>query len=123
MKKKHLAELKWEKEVQRRWKQEQATQEEYRDIAWAYREMLEHLQLKLARDIKKSASMSTLAAKVAIENVDPRLSGAEKLVTKDTEKTKVFNDLFASVFTGKVCLRTSQPAAESVGLMHYLLYR
>lgn len=33
MKKEHLAELKWGKEAQSRWKQEQATQEEYRDIA------------------------------------------------------------------------------------------
>lgn len=37
--KEHLAELQWEKEVEKL-KQKQVTQEEYRDIAWAYREML-----------------------------------------------------------------------------------
>lgn len=73
--------------------------------------MLKLLELKLAKDLWKRASMSTLAAKVAVETVDPWLSGAEELMTKDMEKTKVFNDLFASVFTGKVCLHTSQPAA------------
>lgn len=85
--------------------------------------MLKQLELKLPRDIRKRASMSTLAAKVAIENRDPWLSGAEKLVTKDMEETKVFNDLFASVFTGKVCFHTSQPSSGPVGLTRYVLYR
>lgn len=71
MKKEYLAELTWEKEAWSRWKQEQAMQKEYRDIAWAYRKMLKQLELKLPRDIRKRASMSTLAAKVTIENRDP----------------------------------------------------
>lgn len=37
--KEHLAEFQREKEVEK-WKQKQKTEEEYRDIAWAYREML-----------------------------------------------------------------------------------
>jgi len=100
MKKEYLAELIWEKEAQRRWKQEQATQEEYRDIARAYREMLKQVELKLTRDTRKRAHMSTMAAKVAIENVDPLLSGAEKLMTK------VFNLLPAcSTICGTDALR------------------
>lgn len=36
-----------------------------------------------------------LAAKDAIGNVDPMLSRAEELVTKDMKKVKVLNDLLA----------------------------
>lgn len=42
--------------------------------------------------------MRTLAAKDAIANVDPLLSGSEELLTKDMKKMKVLNDLLACFY-------------------------
>lgn len=42
-------------------------------------------------------------------------SVGQRLLTKDMEKTKVFSDIFALFFTGKVCLHASQPPSRDCG--------
>lgn len=69
-----LIELKYRKEVHRRWKQRQATWEEYKDIAYTYRNVVRkskiHLELELVRNVKgNKKSYSTLAAKGIFKRV------------------------------------------------------
>jgi len=108
MSKELLAKLKWKKVVYRMWKEVQGTWEEYRNIVKVCREKMRkakvHSELNLARDIKdnKKCFFKHISSKWKTgENVGLLLKAVGALVTEDTEKVKLLNAFFASVFTAK----------------------
>lgn len=110
-----LTELKHKKDTHKRWKQGQATWEEYKDIVHTcmngVRKAKAQLELKLAREVKgdKKGFYKDIGSKrKAKESECSLLSGAGDLVTKEMEKAEVLNAFFASVFNGKACPQASQ---------------
>jgi len=92
------------------WKQEQVTQEEYRDLIRLSREKIRkakaHLELSLAtvvRDNKKCFYKYINNKKRAKENLHPLLDAGENIASKHKEKAEVLNAFFASVFNSQTC--------------------
>ncbi|GAB0207135.1 mitochondrial enolase superfamily member 1 [Grus japonensis] len=110
-----LEKLKGKKEVYRMWKKGLATWEEYRNVVSVCsdetRKVKAHLELNLARDVKdkKEGFFKYISRKrTTRENVGPLLNEVGALVTEDTEKEKLLNAAFASVFTAKAGPQESQ---------------
>ncbi|KFO13303.1 hypothetical protein N312_00590, partial [Balearica regulorum gibbericeps] len=121
MDKELLDKLKHKKEAYRGWKQGQAAWEEYREIVRAARGQVRNakalMEFSLAGDVKhnKKSFYSYVGDKRKMrENVSPLWNETGDLVTQDMEKAEVFNDFFASVFTG-TCLSHPAQIAESKG--------
>jgi len=98
------------------WKEGQATWEEYRNVVRAYREATRrakaHMDLNLARDVKdnKKGFFKYISSNQKTrENVGPLLNKMGALVTEDTEKAKLLNAFFASVFPAEAGPQASQP--------------
>ncbi|GAB0206526.1 hypothetical protein GRJ2_003118200 [Grus japonensis] len=114
MSKELLEKLKGKKEVYRMWKKGLATWEEYRNVVSVCsnaRKAKAHLELNLARDVKdkKEGFFKYISRKrTTRENVGPLLNEVGALVTEDTEKEKLLNAAFASVFTAKAGPQESQ---------------
>ncbi|CAM4491188.1 unnamed protein product [Caretta caretta] len=109
-----LADLKYKKEVYKKWKIGQMIREEYKNIAWAcrseIRKVKSHLELQLARDLKsnKKGFFRYVSNKKKVkESMGPLLNEGGNLVTEDVEKANVLNAFFASVFTNKVSSQTA----------------
>ncbi|KFZ52058.1 hypothetical protein N321_07570, partial [Antrostomus carolinensis] len=107
MDRKILNKLRIKKEAYRGWKEGWVTWEEYREIARIARDQVRKAkaltELNLARDVKgnkKSFYRYVGEKRKTRENVGPLQKATGDLVTRDTEKAKVPNDFFASVFTG-----------------------
>jgi len=93
MSKELLAELVWKKKVYERWKEGQATWEEYRNVVKpcrdATRKAKVHLELNLTRDVKnkKKSFFKYISSKWKTrENVGPLLNKVGVLVMQDTER-------------------------------------
>lgn len=92
------------KEVCRGWKQQPGTQEEYTDMAHECRDRVRknkaQRELEIVGDTKgKKVFCKHIGSKEKAEmNVDPQLSLAGKLVTKDMDKARVLNAWFTSHF-------------------------
>jgi len=91
-----------EEQVYGKWKEGQATWEEYRNIFRAHRESTSkakaHLKLNLARDVKdkKKCFFKYVSRKWKTrENVGPLLNEEGTLVTEDTEKAELLYAFFA----------------------------
>ncbi|KFQ42915.1 hypothetical protein N333_08226, partial [Nestor notabilis] len=106
MDKELLRKLRGKKEAFRRWKQGQATWEDYTNAVWEARDQVRkakaQLELYLARDVKsnrKDFYRYVANERQGRDNVGPlrKLSGG--LATLDLEKAEVLKDFFASVFT------------------------
>ncbi|GAB0176407.1 mitochondrial enolase superfamily member 1 [Grus japonensis] len=117
MNKELLGKVKLKKEAYRRWKQGQVAWEEYRETVQAAREQVRKakglIEISLARDVKdnkKSFYRYVSDKRRTRENVGPLRNETGDLVTQDMEKAEVFNDFFASVFTGKCLSHTAQVA-------------
>ncbi|GAB0182534.1 mitochondrial enolase superfamily member 1 [Grus japonensis] len=115
MNKKLLGKVKQKKEAYRGWKQGQVAWEEYRETVQAAREQVRKakalIEISLAGDVKdkKKSFYRYVSDKRRIrENVGPLQNETGDLVTQDMEKAEVFNDFFASVFTGKSLSHTAQ---------------
>ncbi|GAB0202606.1 mitochondrial enolase superfamily member 1 [Grus japonensis] len=109
MSKELLEKLKGKKEVYRMWKKGLPTWEEYRDVVRECRDATwkakAHLELNVARDVKdkKNGFFKYISSKRKTrENVGPLLNEVGALAMEDTEKGKLLNAAFASVFTAKV---------------------
>ncbi|GAB0204618.1 mitochondrial enolase superfamily member 1 [Grus japonensis] len=109
MSKELLEKLKRKKEVYRIWRKGAATWEEYRDVIRVCRHETRkakaHLELNLARDVKdnKKGFFKYISSKRKTrKNVGPLLNEVGALVMEDTEKVKLLNALFDSVFAAKV---------------------
>ncbi|GAB0205919.1 hypothetical protein GRJ2_003057500 [Grus japonensis] len=108
MNKELLGKVKQKKEAYRGWKQGQVAWEEYRETVRAAREQVRKakalIEISLARDVKdnkKSFYRYVSDKRRTRENVGPLQNETGDLVSQDMEKAEVFNDSFASVFTGK----------------------
>lgn len=95
--------------VYRRWKQQQAAKEEFKNIAWAcrggVRKAKTQMELRLARDVtgnKVSFCLYINSKRLNKESVGLLVNGVSDLVTTDTDVAEVFNAAFSSVFTKKV---------------------
>jgi len=115
MNKELLDKLKHKKEACKGWKQEQAAQEEYREMVRAPRDQVRKAkplsELNLARDIKgnkKNFCRYIGDKRKTRENVDPLWKETGGLVTQDKKKAEVLNDFFPSVLTGKCSSHTTQ---------------
>ncbi|GAB0185819.1 mitochondrial enolase superfamily member 1 [Grus japonensis] len=115
MNKELLGKVKQKKEAYRGWKQGQVAWEEYRETLRAAREQVRKAkalrEISLARDVKdnkKSFYRYVSDKRRMRENVGPLWNERGDLVTQDMEKAEVFNDFFASVFTGKCLSHTAQ---------------
>ncbi|GAB0209468.1 mitochondrial enolase superfamily member 1 [Grus japonensis] len=86
-------------------------QQKVRECRDATRKAKAHLELNLARDVKdkKEGFFKYISRKrTTRENVGPLLNEVGALVTEDTEKEKLLNAAFASVFTAKAGPQESQ---------------
>ncbi|KFQ50852.1 hypothetical protein N333_11838, partial [Nestor notabilis] len=108
MDKELLRKLRKKKIAYRRWKQGQATWEEYRDIVREARDQVRkakaQLELSLDRDIKgkrKGFYKYVTNKRQTRDNVGPLQDETGELAALDLDKAEVLNDFFASVFTGK----------------------
>lgn len=108
MSKEVLTELGHKKEVYKRWKQGQVTQDEYRAPVQSCRDGVRKpkvgLELNLERDVKGSNKRFYKyinSKKMTRENTGLLLNGAGELVKNDMEKAKMLNAAFVSVFTSK----------------------
>ncbi|GAB0187270.1 mitochondrial enolase superfamily member 1 [Grus japonensis] len=115
MNKELLGKVKQKKEAYRGWKQGQVAWEEYRQTVQAARGQVRKAkaltEISLARDVKdnkKSFYRYVSEKRRTRENVGPLQNETGDLVTQDMEKAEVFNDFFASVFTGKCLSHTAQ---------------
>ncbi|GAB0210014.1 mitochondrial enolase superfamily member 1 [Grus japonensis] len=115
MNKEVLGKVKQKKEGYRGWKQGQVAWEEYRETVRAARDQVRKAkaltEISLARDVKdnkKSFYRYVSDKRRTRENVGPLRNETGDLVTQDREKAEVFNDFFASVFTGKSLSHTAQ---------------
>ncbi|KFV19911.1 hypothetical protein N340_04997, partial [Tauraco erythrolophus] len=115
MNKEFLNKVKHKKEAYREWKKGQVAWEEYRAVVRTTRDQVRKakalIELNLARDIKgnkKNFYRYVSDKKRSRENVGPLQKETGKPATQDMEKTKVLNDFFASVFTGKSSSCTAQ---------------
>ncbi|GAB0187269.1 mitochondrial enolase superfamily member 1 [Grus japonensis] len=115
MNKELLGKVKQKKEAYRGWKQGQVAWEEYRQTVQAARGQVRKAkaltEISLARDVKdnkKSFYRYVSDKRRTRENVGPLQNETGDLVTQDMEKAEVFNDFFASVFTGKSLSHTAQ---------------
>jgi len=104
-----LVRLRKKRELHRQWKQGLASWEEYREAAPLLRDEVRkskaQLELNLARDAKnnkKGFYMYVSRKKNVKESVPLLMSETGKLVTADEVKAEVFNNIFASVFTGNL---------------------
>ncbi|KAK4830814.1 hypothetical protein QYF61_013743 [Mycteria americana] len=93
------------KEAYRKWKQERATKEEYRNITWAWKDRMRKvkawLESKLMRDLEcNHKGFNTFVSNIrkTRENVGLLLSGG--LCLQDMDKAEMFNTFFALGFTG-----------------------
>ncbi|GAB0197821.1 hypothetical protein GRJ2_002247500 [Grus japonensis] len=66
------------------------------------------IELNLARDVKGNKKSFYSDKRKTRENVGPLWKEMGDLVTLDMEKAEVFDDFFASVFTGKCSSHTAQ---------------
>ncbi|KFZ48645.1 hypothetical protein N338_08754, partial [Podiceps cristatus] len=110
-----LVKLRRKVEWHKQRKQGQASWEEYRDAAWLCRDGVRRakaqLELNLAQDAKnnKKGFYRYINQKRKVkESVLPLLSETGKLVMADEEKAEVFNNSFASAFTGNFSLHPSR---------------
>ncbi|GAB0203064.1 mitochondrial enolase superfamily member 1 [Grus japonensis] len=115
MNKELLGKVKHKKEAYRGCKQGQVAWEEYRETVRAARDQVRKakalIEISLARDVKdkkKSFYRYVSDKRRTRENVGPLWNETGNLVTQDMEKAEVFNDFFASVFTGKCLSHTAQ---------------
>ncbi|KFQ43562.1 hypothetical protein N333_00528, partial [Nestor notabilis] len=106
MDKELLRKLRGKKEAYRRWKQGQATWEDYRNVVREARDQVRkakaQLELNLARDVKsnrKGFYRYIVNKRQTRDNVGPLQKLSGELATLDLEKAEVLNDFFASVFT------------------------
>jgi len=97
------------------WKEGQATWEENRNVVRARRDAKRkakaHLELKLARDVKKNKKgfFNYISSKrKARHNVGLLLSEVGVLVMEDAEKAELLNFCFVSVFSAKAGPQESQ---------------
>jgi len=115
MSKELLVELRQKRKVYRRWKEGQATWEEYRNVVracrYATRKDKVHLELKLAKYVKnnKKGFFNYISSKrKAMDNVGPLLNEAGVLVMEDAEMAELLNAFFASEFSAKAGPQESQ---------------
>ncbi|GAB0202852.1 mitochondrial enolase superfamily member 1 [Grus japonensis] len=115
MNKELLGKVKHKKEAYRGWKQGQAAWEKYRETVQAARDQVRKakalIELNLARDVKdnkKGFYRYVSDKRRTREDVGPLWNETGDKVTQDIEKAEVFNDFFASVFTGKCLSHTAQ---------------
>lgn len=101
MSKEVLTELRHKKEVYKRWKQGQVTQDEYRapvqSCGDGVRKPKVGLELNLERDVKgrnKRFYKYINSIKMTRENMGLLLNGAGELVKNDMEKAKMLNAAF-----------------------------
>ena len=115
MSKELLGEIRWKTKVHEKWKEGQATWEQYRNVVRACRDATRkakvHLELNLARDVednKKGFFKYTSSKRKTKENVGPLLNEAGALVMEDAEKLELLNACVSSVFSAKANPHESQ---------------
>ncbi|GAB0180563.1 mitochondrial enolase superfamily member 1 [Grus japonensis] len=116
-----LDKFKHKKEAYRGWQQGQVAWKEYRETVRAARDQVRKAkaltEISLARDVKgtkKSFYRHVSDKRKMRENVGLLWKETGDLVTRDMEKAEVFNNLFASFFTGKCSSHTTQVAEGKV---------
>ncbi|PKU45830.1 rna-directed dna polymerase from mobile element jockey-like [Limosa lapponica baueri] len=115
-----LKKLKWKKEAYSAWKKGLTTWEDYKNAVRVCRDETRKakasLELKLARDVKvnKKGFFNYIGGKrTTRENVGPLLNEMGAMVLEDTEKAKLLNAFFASVFSAQTSPREPQNLEES----------
>lgn len=103
-----LAKLEQEKDVYGMWQNGQGTSEEYKNSVRVRRDATRkakfRMEFNLSRDVnynEKGFFKNISSKKKTRETVDPLLNETDVLVKKDTQKVKLQNAFFASVFTAK----------------------
>ncbi|KAK4812452.1 hypothetical protein QYF61_024853 [Mycteria americana] len=112
-----LLDLRKKRRVYDLWKKGQASQEDYKGVAWLCREKIRRakaeLELNLAtavKDNKKYFFKYISSKRRAKENLQPQVDGGGNTVTKDEEKAEVLSAFFASVFNSRAnCSVGTQP--------------
>ena len=102
-----LVKLREKKGMDRQWKHECVTREEYRNAVWTCRDGIRkakaQMELNLARDVKNNMEgfyRYTGQKRQVKDSVPPLLNKQVELATADIEKAEVLSEFFASVFTG-----------------------
>ncbi|NXF84353.1 RTJK polymerase, partial [Sclerurus mexicanus] len=105
-----LGKLKWKRRVYKSWKEGLTTWEEYKAVVRGCREATRKakasLELHLARGVKdnRKSFFKYMADKTNTRgNVGPLMNEVGALVTEDTEKAKLLNAFFASVYSAGSC--------------------